>query len=297
MKSLKEELEKIKTFLQIEDVIDTKRSISLYTLKVLIDDKLNKYKKYNIDNKKTILDKIIKDLNNYRGNIFNKNRNFLKGYKIDDIFIEIEKKCDKPPASTITVFLNKGMSKKVLDGTIKISKYLNLSDIFIECNKYDDYSTFSPKEKDNIKDYIYHNYYNNIVDIFNDLEELIILLEMEKDEINHRSIDFCESTTLEHYMFDTDLFKIAFNTNPFGNNRIVVKSMKEHQYNIGNKLTLLPTEYFDFIEEHKDLILKKLEVVTHQQLPTFYKNIVTNSEYYKNLENFKLLEKKPKKRN
>lgn len=290
MESLKEELNKIKFFLQNEDVVDAKNSISLYTLKTLIDDGLNKYKKYNLDNKKIMLDKIVKDLNNYRGNIFSKNRNFLKSYKIGWLFIEVDKKENRPPASTITIFLNKRMSKKTLDGTIKISKYLNLTDIFIECNKYDDYTVFSPKEKDDIKDYIYHNYYDYIVDIFNDLEELMIVLGLD-EESKYRSIDFYESTTLEHYLFDTDLFKIAFTTNPFGNNRVVVKSMKEHLYNLESKSTLLPTEYFDFIEEHKDLVLKKVEVNV-EELPTFYKNIVTNSEYYKNITNNKILEKK-----
>lgn len=290
MESLKEELNKIKFFLQNEDIVDAKNSISLYTLKTLIDDRLNKYKKYNLGNKKIMLDKIVKDLNNYRGTIFSKNRSFLKCYKIDGIFTEIEKKDYRPPASTITIFLNKRVSKKTLDGTIKISKYLNLSDIFIECNKYDDYTTFSPKEKDDIKDYIYHNYYDHIVDIFNDLEELMIILGLDK-ESKYRTIDFYDNTILEHYLFDTELFKIAFNTNPFGNNRVVVESMKEHKYNLGNKSTLLPVEYFDFIEANKDFILKKIEV-NIDELPTLYKNIVTSSKYYKNITNNKTLEKK-----
>ena len=90
MKLFQDELEKIKRFLNSEEVKDNKDYISLYTLNQIIETHLSFFNKYTDEYKKNFINNFHKDIQEYRGKIFSKNRKFMKHLKITQLSLEID---------------------------------------------------------------------------------------------------------------------------------------------------------------------------------------------------------------
>jgi len=291
MKSLRTELEKVKELLNKEEIIDNKNYISLYTLNKVVEENLSFLNKYN--NLDEFLDTLKKDIKEYRGNIFSKNRKFMKYLKPSLLSIYIDKYFDDDWTSTISVLFQDKRYYHAFDGGITVKKKKDVKDIIIDV-RYSD-KKITENEKIEIIRFISDKYYNFIINTINNMESIIELMsslpKKEQDRLGN-SVFFYHFANIARQNFKYDFINIKLETNVLGQNKIDIEFSDKDINDVFTNKLLKPVELIDIKNEHKDLLLKRVGIDI-DELNGFYKKIVLDSQYYKNLSDIKRLEKKP----
>ena len=296
MKSLKTELEKVKDLLNQEEIIDNTENISFCTFNKIISENLSFLNKYTDEFKDNCLKKIYKDIKEYRGNIFSKNRKFMKNIKPVQLCLCINRNCGREWTTEIRMIFKDKKYSNAFDGSVTIKKNKEIEDIIIDIHDHN--KKVSEEEKDEIINFISNRYYNDILNIISDLEYIIDLeLLLSKYEQNglkdtiYFYDSFSHDSKITSQKFKFDFLNIKYETNALGYNKINIEFSDENINEVFNKKLLKPIEIIDIINNSQDLILKRISVNIND-LNEFYKRIITESKYYQNLCEVKKLEKK-----
>ena len=180
----------------------------------------------------------------------------------------------------------------VFNGAISIKKNKEIDDIIIDI--FDHNKEITEKEKNDIIRFVSNKYYNLILEILFDIEKLVELemtLPQSELELLPKTIYLYDRTIIASQKIKKDFINIKLDTNALGYNKINIQFSENNINEVFNNSLLKPVELIDILNNNRELFLKRVKININE-LNEFYKKIVLESEYYRNLNNIKKLEKK-----